>query len=311
MNKGFFRDQEKAVDQALSDFERLHGLLPGLSKSTWRKTLILQIISSVRRIEFVRQLQFKAISPARLDPSSSLFDPLKGAALLGRKGDLDEAVWLTFVGTHFGKHLVDGWRLAANVMGSFGEGTPWTAQRFGADRGGFQTMLLKNGSKLKDARLSGRYSNHRQYQSKHPDTIFEVFSTFYDWQFKSGGFRPLMVSLHQKYGQDPAEGFDALYKMLNAVYGLGRLGKFDFITMLGKLELAPVEAGSVYLVGSTGPLSGARLLFCGDRNFPITAATLEPNVDLLDDYLHVGKQVIEDSLCNWQKKPEKFEYCRG
>ena len=31
----------------------------------------------------------------------------------------------------------------------------------------------------------------------------------------------------------------------------------------------------------------------------------------LDGELKVGMQVIEDSLCNWQKSPEKFVAFRG
>ena len=81
--------------------------------------------------------------------------------------------------------------------------------------------------------------------------------------------------------------------------------------MLGKLGLAPIKAGSVYLVGATGPQAGARLLIHDDRNYPITASRLEPKVDALDEFLAIGKQVIEDSLCNWQKNPDTYEYFRG
>ncbi len=94
-------------------------------------------------------------------------------------------------------------------------------------------------------------------------------------------------------------------------FGGGRLGRFDFLTMLGKLQLAPIEPGSVYLDKATGPLAGARLLFFGDRDYNITGKALEPRVDALDDILGVGKQVIEDSLCNWQKSPDVYVYFRG
>ena len=94
-------------------------------------------------------------------------------------------------------------------------------------------------------------------------------------------------------------------------FGGGRLGRFDFLTMLGKLQLAPVAPGSVYLDKATGPLAGARLLFFGNRDHGITGNALEFRVNALDDILGVGKQVIEDSLCNWQKSPDVYEYFRG
>ena len=95
------------------------------------------------------------------------------------------------------------------------------------------------------------------------------------------------------------------------VYGFGRLGNFDFLTMIGKLHLAPIEPGSVYLQGATGPLAGAKLLFHGNRAFPTGAKRLGDRVDGLDSYLNVGKQVLEDSLCNWQKSPHRYVYFKG
>jgi hypothetical protein len=81
--------------------------------------------------------------------------------------------------------------------------------------------------------------------------------------------------------------------------------------MLAKLSLAPIDAGSTYLVGATGPLAGAKLLFHNNTTYPVSAAALGGRVDQLDDYLGVGKQVLEDSLCNWQKSPDQYKYFKG
>jgi hypothetical protein len=172
-------------------------------------------------------------------------------------------------------------------------------------------MLDAKGACLIDPRQSGRFSNHRQYQSKKPVVIARVFRSFYDWQFENGGFDARVRQIHQKLGQQPTQTFDALYRSMKDVYGFGRLGIFDFLTMIGKLGLAPIEPGSVYLPGATGPLSGAKLLFHGDRKFRAGAKTLGNRVDGLDSYLRVGKQVLEDSLCNWQKSPDRYVYFKG
>ena len=74
--------------------------------------------------------------------------------------------------------------------------------------------------------------------------------------------------------------------------------------------VTPIEADSVHFVGATGPLSGARLLL-GAAGAQATPKQVELIIDGLDDYLHVGKQVLEDSLCNWQKNPTSFVYFRG
>lgn len=270
-----------------------------------------QIISSLRRIEYIRALHTKKIDIRRLDPTSPLFDPLQGSLLLSQKGQPDEAVWLAFVGTHFGKHLIDGWKLSALVFGSFGNGPVWTAARYGAAPQQFENMLIANRASLLDAGQSGRFSNHRQYQSKKPEVIARVFRSFHDWQFDNGGFPAKVRAIHQKLGQEPTQTFDALYRSMTTVYGFGRLGRFDFLTMIGKLGLAPIDPGSVYLPGATGPLMGAKLLFHANRNAKADAKTLGSLVDGLDPYLNVGKQVLEDSLCNWQKSPDQYVYFKG
>jgi hypothetical protein len=105
---------------------------------------------------------------------------------------------------------------------------------------------------------------------------------------------------------DPRAAFDSVYRSMEAVKRFGRLARFDYLTMVGKLELAPIKPGSAYIRGSTGPLAGARLLFGNG-----TAAKLDEWLVHLDGKLQVGMQVLEDSLCNWQKSPEEFRAFRG
>jgi hypothetical protein len=296
----------------LAAYEAEHGPLPGIEFEAARRTLVRQMVSSLRRIEYVRGFRNRPVmSPDRIDPRSSLFDPLRGAFYLERKGLRDEAVWLAFVGTHFGKHAVDAWKLASNVMGSFGTGPVWTAQAYGNHPADFEAMLELHQAELRSPEISGRFSNHRQYQSKATDLIAKVFASFHAWQFEEGGIDARIRAVHDKVGQEPTAVFRALYKSMNPVYGFGRLGKFDFLTMIGKLDLAPIDADSVHFSGATGPLAGGRLLVTGDPKAKATAKAVEAKVDMLDAYLGVGKQVLEDSLCNWQKSPTEYEYFRG
>jgi hypothetical protein len=104
--------------------------------------------------------------------------------------------------------------------------------------------------------------------------------------------------------------FDAAYYALTIVR-FGRLAKFDFLALLGRLDLAPIKPGSAYLRGATGPLRGARLLIDGDPTSQTTAEDLDRILQRLDQTLEVGMQVMEDSICNWQKSPHKFIHFRG
>ena len=122
------------------------------------------------------------------------------------------------------------------------------------------------------------------------------------------GHEGLVRSVTLEAGGDRRVGFDRLYRSMAAsVLRFGRLARFDYLTMLAKLGLAPIEAGSPYLQGSTGPLRGARLLFGGNHD----AAELDDWLVELDRDLQVGMQVLEDALCNWQKSPSTFEPFRG
>lgn len=111
-------------------------------------------------------------------------------------------------------------------------------------------------------------------------------------------------------GNDPRSIFDYVYQEMHVV-GFGRLGKFDYLSLLGRLGLAPLQPGRPYLVGSTGPLKGARLLFGGHPAAPLKAKDLEGWICELDADLRVGMEVMEDALCNWQKSPSNFVRFRG
>ena len=98
---------------------------------------------------------------------------------------------------------------------------------------------------------------------------------------------------------------------MSAVASFGRTAKFDYLTMIGKLDLAPITPSSAYLHGSTGPKIGAQLLFFGDKHSQCTLKSLEGRLKELDNELLVGMQVLEDALCNWQKSPMSFKPFRG
>ena len=121
----------------------------------------------------------------------------------------------------------------------------------------------------------------------------------------------LIQDAHRQVGQHPQEAFDHLYRSMGSVMSFGRTAKFDYLSMVGKLGLAPIEPGSTYLTGATGPLSGARLLFGGSKTSALNRSELDTWLIQLGADLSVGMQVLEDALCNWQKSPAKFIPFRG
>ena len=56
---------------------------------------------------------------------------------------------------------------------------------------------------------------------------------------------------------------------------------------------------------------GARLLIDGNASSSSKAKDLDAILKQLDVLLNVGMQVMEDSICNWQKSPRRFVHFRG
>ena len=99
---------------------------------------------------------------------------------------------------------------------------------------------------------------------------------------------------------------------MDAVASIRRMARFDYLTMLGKLGLAPITPDRPYLHGATGPLRGARSLFLGNPTASrLSTNALDTRVVQLGTALQVGMQEMEDSLCNWQKSPSQLRVYRG
>ncbi len=286
--------------------------LPGIATVARRNALVGQMVESLRRIEFVRRIAARPIDPSRADPASNLFDPLRAAVVHQRDGNLDEAMWLVFLATHFGKHLRDGWRLLRDVYR--GDGPLWTFARVANNPDAFEAWLSGAYEWLKGDGAGRRFGNHRKYETLRLDSdrgTSTVFRTYVAWIGANRGHAEMLADAEAISGKDPKALFDELYRSLEMVTSFGRTARFDFLTMIGKLGLANIEPAIPYLVGATGPLAGARLLFANDRAAKLRAVTLDGDVAALGAHLGVGMQVMEDALCNWQKSPDQFRAFRG
>ncbi len=152
------KDRARAtlLRSALRRFSKNRMPLPGLTPDGAIESLIEQMLESVHRIEYVRLIAQRSISELCRDPNHFAFDPLKAAILYMREGNHDEAWWLTFLSTHFGKHVKDGWRLTRDVYGGLGAEAPWTWNRVTADLIGFRAWW-----KASQTALTGANANYR------------------------------------------------------------------------------------------------------------------------------------------------------
>lgn len=271
----------------------------------------MQIISSLRRIEFVKTMDNREISPERLNSRSELFDPLKAAILCRNRGDTNEAAWLIFLATHFGKHEIDGWRLCRDFYGAFGSRPEWTWSNVTNDLEAFAEWVLTELDQYLNDGIQRRFSNHRKYESKNPETLISVVFSYINLINTFRDHNGWLLRAQEVVGQHPHELFQFLYNSMSKVLRFGRLGKFDYLTMIGKLQLMPIEPGKAYIRDATGPTRGANLLFNGNATEYMNFEVLEDKLVSFGRNLNIGMQVVEDALCNWQKSPSQFVYFRG
>ncbi|MBB6147315.1 hypothetical protein HNQ77_005311 [Silvibacterium bohemicum] len=305
----------KATSKRLEAFEANVHPLPGIEDEEARRTFIFQIVESIRRIRFVQQVSNRSIAESRKDPATDYFDPVRAAILYKQVGDIDEASWLVFLFVHFGKNVKSGYRLIADVYGRLGHGRVWTWAEVSKDPLEFRHWLDKNQQNLKTlGGIHRGFGNHRKYQSLDawkPNGTGEAVHTYISWVTDSGGHGKLFANALAAADDNPEEAFAHLYKEMNAVRSFGRTAKFDYLSMIGKLGLAAIRPDSVHFDGATGPVAGARLLFSGKLKSKGSSKKLESLSDSLASHLQVDKQVIEDSLCNWQKSPTDPVQFRG
>lgn len=291
--------------------------LPGIATADARESFVGQLIDSIRRVKYVYTIRDRDIAESCFDPTSDHFDPLKAAIAAQKRGDTEEAFWLVFLAIHFGKALRSGWRLARDIYGRMGDGNAWTWDISSERPDDFREWLAKHYSALKGDGVPRNFGNHRKYETLKPfsrRSTANVVASYIEWVGPSRSHLKLLQSAQKAVGDDPRQMFHYLFRSMEAVISFGRTARFDYLTMLGKLELAPIYPGSTYMEGATGPVRGARLLFSGVVNSNIERTLLDQWLVELDGTLPLGPfgmQILEDAVCNWQKSPTKFTRFRG
>ncbi|WP_314102453.1 hypothetical protein [uncultured Stenotrophomonas sp.] len=283
---------------------------PGIEDDAAIDSLASQIVESQRRINFVTTISERTISPLRCDPHSAMFDPIRAAVYMVQRGEIDEAAWLVFLATHFGHHVKDKWRLTRDVYGCLG-GEPWSWQAVSSNLKGFLRWLDESQGILGgDDGVKRRFGNHRKYTSRSatkPNGTGHAVTSYMGWVLGAGGHQALFDGALQRSFGDSGLAFDDLYAKMGAVASFGRIGRFDYLTMIGKTGIAPLSPPSPYLKGATGPLQGAKLLFGEGKKTGVYEALMME----LGNELGYNMQVMEDSICNWQKSPLAFKPFRG
>lgn len=296
------------VRQKLASFQAQGFSLPGIQSIPARDCFVKQIVDSVRRIQAVEKLCVRTMTKGTQNPNNGLpFNPLKASLWHKQNGNIDEAFWLAFLATHCGKNMRSKWGLPATIYGQLDGSTYWTWDEVLNNRAQFRNWLINNADVIK---RGGKFGNHRKYESLKPSRIAEPFDSYINWIMTYGDH---ITTFDQSTSgcSTPSEAFKAMYRSMTVVRRFGRTGKFDFLSMVGKLGLYTIEPDSTYLMEATGPIFGARILFGASGT--TSKRDYEQMLDSLGTHLSLpfGMQVLEDAICNWQKNPSNYRYFGG
>lgn len=298
----------QGIVAALDDFRNNVRPLAGLTTPARLEAVSRQIVASVRREDYFRVIQERGpVAASRADPNNQRFEAELGVVHLLQVGQTDEAAWLIFLMVYFAKPASSGWKRLADVYGRLSHGK-WDWATVSADPAQFTAWLTTHWTQI-----GGKFGSHRKYESLRPNAsrpMGAAVEQYVSWILEGGGHAARFAGISRAAGNDPAVIFDAFYRAL-PVKGFGRLGRFDWVSMLARYKLIYARAGSAYLSGATGPGYGARLLFRNNRKAGISDAAVQIWLDELDEKLGVGMEVLEDALCNWQKTPDEFVHFKG
>jgi hypothetical protein len=210
-----------------------------------------------------------------------------------QSAEVDEALWRGFLAGHFGRGSTDNSekaQSATKILCGFGVRPHWTWGRVSSAAHSLKSWLMENRKEIK----SLGFGNHRKYEAHKPLILYKVITSFRDWVNENGGtpISAFQTSIHRS----PEANFDLAYHSVKRVFRFGRTGAFDLLCLLGNMGILPVRPGSCYLIGSTGPLRGARKLWGRRRT-----RELSQFADSTARALKVPFDIFEDALCLWQK----------
>ena len=311
MEKSFKAKTREFVDSAIKRFENENDIkLHGIVESGRREKFIDAVIDSHKNVYDLKttlsNMKNETIDPNSRDPRHPNFDPNRGIISYMRDGMVDEAVWLFFLHTHCGDQLVQccdidyekECGLLRAIYGPDGTDLVCTFENFNDEQTDFCSILHANEINLKSA---GKFSNHRKTESYKPSIIFKVLDSYTKFLHPYMSVDDLFNDIRSKSKGDPEINFDLLFNKSGEIYRFGRLAQFDFTTRLSYLGIIDAEPRSIYLFKATGPKEGAKKLFFDSKPKRCNVIKLQDDVNLLAEYLEIGKHALEDCLCTWQK----------
>jgi len=257
--------------------------------------LSLQTVDSIRRIQVYKAYASKAV---KADINNLPYNHTSNPFILSQRDSLsiESRVWFIYLATYFGKSNKSKWKLFKKAAYRH-DNTLITIEEIQKDKDKYFLYL----SSL-DFFRNCNYSNHRKYTKKSLDGNKGVLNSM-DFFIRN---------LNKFINENPAD-FDSVYIKSRNIPNFGRMAGFDFTSSLSKCNLNVNEPDSMYHQNSTGPLRALKKMLDMAQ---VSDKSKSKQIDLGDNLLHWFQentdikfvaQVLEDSICNWQKEPTQYK----
>ncbi len=255
--------------------------------------LAKQTFDSIRRIQIYETYRFKS-QQAVIEGRS--FKHTSNPFVLAQRTDLNlqDRVWILYLATYFGKSDKSKWTLFDRATFKK-DGSIMKFNEIEADLDGYFKYLSSF-----DFFEGCKYSNHRKFVAK-------------KLQGSKGLFRSIefVVKNIELYSSGKKMSFHEMYLLADKIPGFGRLANFDFTSTLVKCGLNVEQPKSMYADHSTGPLDGLKLLLRLTKSNTSKESQKRLSRELMEWFLKHSDifmlgQVLEDSICNWQKDTRKY-----
>lgn len=278
--------------------EAIEKILGNKISSKHLNVLAKQTFDSIRRIKIYEAYHTRAIQAVAENKS---FKHTSNPFILAQRSDLSvhTRLWIVYLATYFGKSDKSSWTLFERA--AFDQNKSLiTFEQIKADPDGYYQYLLSF-----NFFENCKYSNHRKFTAKNllGDKGF----------FKSVQY---IIDNIEIYTPEEKIDFHTMYQLSQRIPNFGRLAKFDFTSSLVKCGFNVKEPESMYAENSTGPLQGLKLLLNLTNNENSKASQIRLSYELVEWFLQNSEifmvgQVLEDSICNWQKDTTNYIRYRG
>ncbi|PNK59485.1 hypothetical protein [Psychrobacter sp. FDAARGOS_221] len=288
----------------IRQYLQIHQLSDSLPAISY-EILALQLLDSIEQQQQIEVLFNQSIPQTCCDPKSPDFDPIKAIVLL-KDSDYDEACWLCFLLIYTNDSEDNDWAFMRLLYGALGLSESKLTWQFITQQVSSVDEVLQDVSEaLASHHPKPKFGHHRAYESL--AQLPAVFNSYIGFIGEQGGHRALFKPESNRAKSNKAEAdktayFQTLYTLIRQnIYRFGRLSTFEYLCLLGKMDLADVAPDSCYIAEASGPKRGAKLLFGMLNNEQLDAHAVG-----LADYLDVGYQQMEAAICHWQKSPKRY-----